>query len=110
MRLHEWFYDLICEICYDREYVYASYVRHFSRFMAEVMQTGTVSQTGSYEIPGLKSDLKARLDWKLERPVHLMGLNVVLIECTVESTRTGKTELRQSGAFELSTGESVLNE
>jgi hypothetical protein len=110
MKLHEWIYELVCDVCYDREYVYASYVRHFGQLMKDILEQGKVCQRGSYEIVGMKSDLKAMLNWDLERCVNLVGLNVVSIRYSIESNRTGKIESQGVRYFELSAGDETVGD
>jgi len=109
MKLHEWIYNIASDICYDREYVYPCYVRHFGQLMNDILEQGKLSQSGSYEIVGMKSDLKARLNWQLERCANLIGLNVVIIRYSIFSTRTGKVESNGVRCFELSTGDETVS-
>jgi hypothetical protein len=108
MKLHEWMYELVCDVCYDREYVYAMYVRHFGQLMNDIMEQGKTCCCGGYEVTGMKSDLKAMLNWELERCVNLVGLNVVAIRYAIESMRTGKIESQGVRYFELSTGDETV--
>jgi hypothetical protein len=108
MKLHEWMYELVCEVCYDKEYVYACYMRHFGQLMKDILEQGRTCGSGSYEIIGMKSDLKVMLNWQLERCVNLIGLNVVSISYEVASVRTGKVELHVVRSFELSTGDEIF--
>ena len=108
MKLHEWIYELVCEVCYDREYVYTSYVRHFGQLMKDILEQGKFCQSGNYEIIGMKSNLKVILKWDLERCINFVGLNVVSIIYSIESLDTNKMESRGVRNFELSTGEETI--
>jgi len=107
MRLHDWLYNLICDVCYDREYVYASFVRHFSALLKDIFEQGRFSETGKYDVNGMKSDKVAHVKWRLEHQFNLMGLNSVTFECEIENTLTGKKEKLEKAVFELSTGDSI---
>lgn len=110
MRLHEWLYRLVYEICYDREYVYFCYARHFSELTKHIFEQGRFSESGSYEIPGMKSGKRALLHWQLAHCIDLIRLNTVTIRCTIENSDTGKKESEVSQTFELSCGESTLTD
>lgn len=105
MRLHDWIYDIVCEICYDREYLYACYVRHFSALLTEIFEQGRIVDSGTYKIIGIKSNLVANFYWRLESRLNMMRLNVVTIRCAVENVDTGKQQSEYVQSFELSAGE-----
>ncbi len=109
MKLHDWIYEIVSEVCYDKEYVYASYVRNFTQLMNDILEKGRVSQSGNFEIGGMKSDLSASLHWDLERCANLLGLNVVSIKYRIKSSRTGVVESEGERNFELSTGEEIVH-
>jgi hypothetical protein len=106
VRLHEWFYDLICRICYDREYLFLSFTRHFATFTSALWREGTCVPTGTYAIPGMKSGLEARLTWRLDRRLDWIGSNRLRIECEIVTTDSGERQGYERHAFELATGES----
>ena len=107
MTIHEWVYKVVCDVCYDREYVYASFVRHFGFLMQEILEKGRFAESGTYVVPGMKSDLKATFTWQLESCIDLVRLNAVKISCVIESTYMGAAEPEESYWFELSTGEQI---
>jgi hypothetical protein len=107
MRLHDWIYDIVCEICYDREYLYACYVRHFSALLKDILEQGLTADGGTYRIIGIKSNLAADFHWQLESRLNMMGLNVVTIRCSIENQDTKKKESEYIQSFELSAGEST---
>jgi hypothetical protein len=102
--LHEWLYGLLAGICRDREYVFASFVRHFTAFTADIFQAGRFSGCGVYVLNGIKSDLDATLTWRLERRLDWTGLNVVVVEYVIADRRTGRMHEAGACSFELSTG------
>ena len=109
MKLHEWIYEIVCEICYDKEYLYAVYVRHFAGLMNEIFEQGKIVNRGIYEIPGMKSGLKAKLEWQVEGRTNMMGLNVVSICCTIEDMESSKKTAEYKQAFELSCGDAAIS-
>ncbi len=107
MKLHEWLYRLVYEICHDREYFYFCYARHFSELTKYIFEQGRFSESGAYEIPGMKSSKKAILHWQLAHCTDFTRLNTVTIYYTIEDSDTGKKESGASQTFDLSCGESV---
>lgn len=105
--LHEWFYQIASDICYDREYVYMFFVEHFSRFMHGIFEQGRFSESGTYVIPGLKNDLRAMLHWQLEHRVNCVGSNVLAIQWTMESISQKVVAAESRHTFELTTGELI---
>jgi hypothetical protein len=106
--LHEWIYSIVEEICYDREYVYAVFIRHFGELTNEMYFKGRIAGSGEHMITGLKSGLVADFHWELKQCVNLIRLNTVQIECTIHSTDTGIIESQQTRSFELSTGDEIV--
>ncbi len=105
MKLHGWIYEIVTEVCYDRDYLYACYVRHFSGLMNDVFAKGACWQSGEYEIKGMKSNKDAHISWQLERRLGWMGSNVITLSCRFESLDIKNTEL--TAEFDLSTGNSL---
>lgn len=104
MKLHEWFYSLIDEICYDRDYLYLVYVRHFQCLMTEIIEKGNHQPSGAYVIPGLKNDLQACIDWQLERRLNWTGSNILAIHCRLQARSSGTILEARQVYFDLSTG------
>ena len=107
MKLHEWIYGLVEEVCYDREYVYASFIRHFGRLTEAIYVNGRSVCEGRYEMIGMKSDRVAEFEWQLDQCVNLIRLNSVRLTCTVRSTVTGAAQLQETRRFEMSTGDEI---
>lgn len=107
MTLHEWIYALVKEVCYDREYIYPSFIRHFGQLMQDIYFKGRTQSSGVYEIPGMKSGRVAELEWRLERCMDLVRLNTVRIRCTIRVMDSGVVENSQTYCFETSAGTQV---
>ena len=98
--LHGWLYELMEELCYDREYLYLAFVEHFAALMKQVMSSGAAE--GAYEIPGIKSGRSARLAWVLDHRLSFMGPNVVSVSYVVDEE--GAADERGTVRFDVSTG------
>ena len=109
MKLHEWFYDMVAGVCHDREYVFAAFVRHFSAFMSDVLQSGQFAGEGTYVIPGIKSGSRATLAWRLERRLDWMGLNELTVHYLIQDMSSDTVVAENTRAFELSTGEITVS-
>jgi hypothetical protein len=107
MKLHDWFFERVSEVCYDRDYLYLAFVRHFTAFMADIIRLGKAEECGDYLIPGIKSDLDVRLTWQLQRRLDWIGLNVLAVQCQVVDRATGALKSDSAEHFDLSTGDSV---
>jgi len=102
MRIHDWIFEIVDDICYDREYTYPSFVHHFCSLMQDIERFGRLSSEGTYSIQGIKSNITAILSWRLEHRLNLVGSNVISIRCIFEGTN----DLPERCArFEMSTGE-----
>ncbi|RKY04948.1 MAG: hypothetical protein DRP56_09460 [Planctomycetota bacterium] len=102
--MHDWIYKIVIDVCYDRDYLYACFIRHFSRLMNDVLTKGTCSQSGEYEIKGMKSNKDAHINWQLERRIDWMGSNSISFDCKVNSLDSGIETMH--GRFDMSTGDS----
>lgn len=108
MKLHEWVFERVSEVCYDREYLYLAFVRHFTAFMADIIRLGKAEECGAYLIPGIKSDLDARLTWQLQRRLDWIGLNLLTVQCQLVDRATGDPQSGSVERFDLSTGDNVM--
>ena len=104
MKIHDWIFEIVDEICYDREYVYPSFVRHFCSLMQKIEQTGRLSGEGTYRVPGIKSNITAVLSWQFEHRLNLVGSNVIAVSCEFEG---GDDLPNRIANFEMSTGERI---
>jgi len=103
MKLHDWIYGIVNEVCYDRDYLYACYIRHFTGLMNEITEKGPYEQSGIYTIEGIKSNKKASLSWRLDKRLDWLGLNAVTFCCKIESAV--EAEKKMDERFDMSTGE-----
>lgn len=102
MRIHDWIFGIVDDICFDREYVYPCFVRHFSSFMSEVMEQGMLSGSGVHVIPGIKSNISAKLTWRLEHRLDWVKSNEIHLTCEFEGDAWGWQP--KSASFEMSSG------
>ena len=106
MKLHDWIYKIVTEVCYDRDYLYACYVRHFTGLMNEIIEKGPSVQAGEYNIGGIKSNKNVRIDWQLERRLDWTGSNIISFSCQFESSESEVKVEKLQSRFDISTGDS----
>lgn len=104
--LHEWIYEIVNTVSFDRDYIYRSYVSHFSNIMNEVFQ-GAIQDHGRYLIHGIKGDCDAEIEWQMSQRLNYCGLNTVKIRCTILQKTTGEIVGMSENVFELSNGEKL---
>lgn len=104
MKLHDWIYEIVSEVCYDRDYLYPCYIRHFTGLMNEIIEKGSFEQAGTYTVEGIKSNKKASLNWRLDKRLDWLGFNAVTFCCEIESATKQSQKLQVR--FDLSTGDS----
>jgi hypothetical protein len=105
MMLHDWFYQVVADVCYDRDYLYLAYIRHFSALMDQIVDRGRFEQSGEYAFPGMKSNLEARLEWQLEHQLSWTGPNGLSLHCKLVDSSSGMEQESRTGRFDFSTGE-----
>jgi len=105
--IHQWLHWIITEVSADREYQYRAFVEHFSALMGQIYGGGSVSESGSYLIPGMKSDLEARIEWRLSSRVNYMGSNRLTLTCRLYDRRRGSAVESGETCFELATGRRI---
>jgi hypothetical protein len=104
--IHEWIYDIVCTVSYDRDYIYRSYTEHFHGIMSGIFN-GFALQSGEYRIMGLKSDYDADISWELQHRVNYMGLNSVRMRCKILDKHSDRTLETHMVEYELSNGERI---
>ncbi len=105
VRLHDWLYQIVTDVCYDRDYLYLVFIRHFTALMNQIADQGRFESSGKYTIPGMKSNLSAQLEWQLEHQVSWMGPNRLFLRCTLTDTLYDSESETRSECFDLSTGD-----
>jgi hypothetical protein len=105
MRLHDWFYQVVADVCYDRDYLYLVFIRHFTALMSQILDQGRFENRGKYTLPGMKSNLSAQLEWQLENRMTWMGPNRLELRCTFTDAFSGLEKETRRGWFDLSTGD-----
>jgi len=104
MKLHDWIYEIVSEVCYDRDYLYACYIRHFTGLTNNIIETGSLACSGDYVIEGMKSNKNANISWQLERRIDWMGSNIINLDCKIRSQGSEIETLQAQ--FDMSTGDS----
>jgi hypothetical protein len=107
MLLHEWFYDLCSRVCYDREYLYLFFLTHFQTVTQRISQQGKCVATGTYTLPGRKSDLDVMLHWSLSRRLDWTAGNILTVHWQLLNRGNGATCGEGVSHFSLATGEPV---
>jgi hypothetical protein len=111
VRLHDWLYEIVAAVCFDRDYLYLAFYRHFTGLLADVTAAGAITDRGEYVFPGMKSNLQVRVTWQLARRLTWIGPNVLTLVAAIEtlgggSASAGANEVL-SAQFDLSTGDEV---
>ncbi len=107
MQLHDWLFQVVAEVCYDRDYLYLAFIRHFTALMGLIVDRGRFEARGEYSLPGMKSNLSARLEWQLEHQLTWMGPNRLQLRCTLIDMAAGVEIETRSGCFDFSTGDRI---
>lgn len=107
MRIHEWLYDVVREICHDREYIYLSFIQSFKALMDDIYTRGYIEDHGEHIVEGIKSGLRAEITWRLHHRVNYVGLNIVDMICVIRDRFSGEEQQKLEESFELSAGERV---
>jgi hypothetical protein len=107
MQIHDWLFQIVADVCYDRDYLYLAYIRHFTALMNQIVDRGRFESRGEYALHGMKSNLSAILDWQLEHHLTWMGPNRLTLCCTQTNNLTGVASETSSVCFDLSTGDLV---
>lgn len=105
--LHDFVYTAVCEVCRDKEYVYASFLRAFEALARGIYGAGALAPEGWVEAKGVKGECDAVFGWALRRRVSYAGQNEVEVRCRFVSKATGKTLAQRTATFDVSTGEEV---
>ena len=101
-------YDVICEICHDREYIYPCFLEVFGELTSEIYGHGGSAGSGTVTANGIKSDCMAVFEWSLLRRLDLIGHNELTMICKVCNKHTGSMLSRKRWIFDVSTGEIIV--
>jgi hypothetical protein len=107
MKFHEWLYEIVESLCYDRDYLYLVYIRHFNGLTAEIIERGKFLSAGTYWISGLKNDFQGRLAWSLGHRADWIGSTRVTIHYVKMVKTTSAVLEEQVMAFDFSTGQGL---
>jgi hypothetical protein len=102
--LHDLLYRIVEEVCWDKDYLYRSFTGHFSALMTQIYERGATAGRGSYEVNGIKSDVEARISWRLQHRLDYFGPNELLISCEIRRTPSGRPVRTEEMVFDLGTG------
>lgn len=108
MMLHDWFYEIITRICYDREYLYPCFVRNFGDFMNGLYRQAGMQFEGEYRAAGLKSNKDAVFGWQMSgKGLDLFGANAMRVTCRIRERDSQQVEEMFEGVFDLTTGQCI---
>jgi hypothetical protein len=107
MRLHVWLYDIVSEVCFERDYLYLAFYRHFSTLLGELTERGRVCDRGETCFAGVKSNLQVTIEWQLEHRLTWSGPNRLLLTAHIQAIGGGQDQEVRRAAFDLSTGDEV---
>lgn len=103
--IHSWLYEVVYEICYDRDYIYYCFFNAFKGLMSDIFSEGCSEQRGIYYIEGMKSGYRAEISWELLHRIDYLGYNRIELSCKIKD-RVEKTLINEKKMFfELSSGE-----
>ncbi len=103
--LHDFIYNCMKEVCYDKEYMYAKFAEAFCEIYTCIYKKGRTQSAGNVFVKGMKTNKSADFHWKLLHRVNYMGHNEVAIECTISD---GIDSESRAASFELSLGECII--
>jgi hypothetical protein len=106
--IHGWIYEIVSEICADRDYLYRVFYEHFTALLRQIYEEGRVTDHGDYLLPGLKSGSDGEVHWQLDKRLNYMGSNRLRLRCTL--TAEGENREVREAEFELSTGLRIYRE
>lgn len=104
--LHDWVYDIITAITFDRDYAYLSFYRTLAGLLSRLFGEGGVRPEGEVAAAGIKSDWDAVFSFTMTRRLNYVGLNDVTLHCRILEKATGRVVEEHTGRFELSLGQS----
>lgn len=107
MNLHDYIYDAVCDVCYDKEYLYPCFLRAFHAVTTQIYEHGGVRTEGACLIRGLKSEHDIRVQWRLERRMSFYRQNEVLIELIKTRKTDGRAVEQRSESFDISSGDAI---
>lgn len=107
MTLHEAVYEAVCDVCFDKEYRYALFIKTFAELVRQAYSQGAVMEQGTVSANGIKSDLNARLDWSLIRRVSYLGPNELTLTIRLIDKRSGDERSSSRAVYDVSTGERI---
>ena len=103
--LHDFIYELVSIICYDKDYLYLLFYKSFTELMNDIYDKGRANDSGTYVIKGNKSNMDISIKWFLSGRVNFIGYNTIRLECVFTDKRTFEILETCTGIFDLSTGE-----
>jgi hypothetical protein len=109
MKLHDWLFEVVEEICWDREYLYRSYVETFTALMRSIYEHGPHAARDAIVIPGLKSGIEVALEWRLAHQLDFRGPNTLHVSAMRRDAgaagAAGASGAARTAVFDLSTGD-----
>jgi len=100
-------YNVVCEICYDREYIYPCFLEVFGELTSDIYGSGGTVGSGAVKVNGIKSDCMAIFEWSLLRRLDFIRFNELYLTCVIRDKYTEIVKHRTRWAFDISTGELI---
>ena len=107
--IHSLIYWAVCETCFDREYIYRAFVKHFGEISRQMFVQLPAPEAGKYVFNGIKSQKTVTVKWAFERRLNYCGSNHVNVTAQVLDRITGAEETA-GGTFNVNTGRNIDDE
>ena len=107
--IHSLIYWAVCETCYDREYIYRAFVKHYTQISRRMFVDLPSPETGEYTFNGIKSNRSVSVRWRFARRLNWCGSNHVTLTVTITDQIRGGGQTR-CGVFNVNTGRNVEEE
>ena len=102
--LHDLVYQIVEEICWDRDYLYRCFTEVFSELMNGIYRQGCSRAGGNLVVNGVKSDVEARISWRLQHQLDYFGPNALKLEFEIRKKPSGLMVRTGDAVFDLATG------
>jgi D-arabinose 5-phosphate isomerase GutQ len=108
LKLHEWLYDIVTNICYDRDYAYKAFCEAFNQLSTMMFTNGGTKEKGKIIVYGIKSEYNAKITYCFVHRLNYVGLNEVTVKCEIIDKTKNVIIEEHIKCFELSLGENIL--
>ena len=102
--LHSFLYNLLTGICFDREYLYKSYVNTFNKLTEQIYNNNGLQDGGTVKVSGLKSDFESTLTWNRTNGLNYYRLCEITLCCEVVNKLSNQIVDKSYFLVDLTTG------